>query len=47
MSDDLRKFLLEIWGHIRLADEQIMIAKAQLVLAKEKLSAALSAKERG
>ena len=46
MSEELRRFLQEIAGHIRLADEQLATAKAQLTLAQEKLQAALTAKER-
>jgi len=38
MSDELRKYLLELAGHVRMAEEALLVAKAQLNLAMEKLA---------
>jgi hypothetical protein len=46
MSDELRKFLMEIAGHIRMASEQMSAAQSQLLLALEKIQVAINAKEK-
>ncbi len=41
MSPELQKFLLELRGHVNLAQESLTLAKAQLKLAEDKLAQVL------